>query len=75
MSSQQYDDLLKQVLLLPRQEQQRLIQALLNQTPPPPSNGKTLGDCMEERGLFGIASGPPDLSSNPKYMEGFGEDG
>lgn len=25
--------------------------------------------------LVGCFEGPPDLSTNPKYMEGFGEDG
>ena len=31
---------------------------------------KTCGELMEELG--GFFEGPPDLSTNPKYMEGFG---
>lgn len=38
-------------------------------------DGKTLGECMEARGLRGIAHGPVDLSTNPKHMEGFGGNG
>jgi predicted DNA-binding antitoxin AbrB/MazE fold protein len=37
---------------------------------------KTLFDMLNEVGLIGsIKDGPPDLSTNPKYMEGFGKDG
>lgn len=75
MSSRSYDDILKQVQQLSQEEQQRLIQELLSEiSPAEPSKGKTLGECMEQRGLLGIASGPRDLSTNPKHMEGFGED-
>lgn len=36
--------------------------------------GETLLDAWRRAGLVGcIRSGPPDLSTNPKYMEGFGE--
>lgn len=35
---------------------------------------KSVYDVMLEDGLIGIIEGtPPDLSTNPKYMEGFGE--
>jgi hypothetical protein len=38
------------------------------------SNGKkrrrTFGELAGH--LIGVAEGPPDLSSNPKYMEGYG---
>ena len=33
--------------------------------------GKTAADMIEEIGF--VHGGPPDLSTNPKYMEGFGE--
>jgi hypothetical protein len=35
---------------------------------------ESLYEALSRRGLIGcIADGPPDLSTNPKYMEGFGE--
>jgi hypothetical protein len=35
----------------------------------------SLYDRLAKKGLIGcIKGGPPDLSTNPKYMEGFGED-
>jgi predicted DNA-binding antitoxin AbrB/MazE fold protein len=39
-------------------------------------SGKTLFDVLNEVGWIGsIKDGPSDLSTNPKYMEGFGKDG
>lgn len=36
---------------------------------------ESLLDGLTRRGLIGIVkSGPPDLSTNPKHMEGFGRD-
>ena len=36
----------------------------------------TLFDVLNEVGWIGsIKDGPPDMSTNPKYMEGFGKDG
>jgi predicted DNA-binding antitoxin AbrB/MazE fold protein len=41
----------------------------------PADSDKTLFDVLNEAGLIGsIKDGPPDLSTNPKYMEGFGKD-
>lgn len=43
-----------------------------------PGNGAepTLYDLLDKAGLIGcIKDAPPDLSSNPKYMEGFGKGG
>ena len=35
---------------------------------------KSVYESLLEAGFIGcIADGPPDLSTNPKYMEGFGE--
>lgn len=37
-------------------------------------SGPTLYDLLNEAGWIGaIKDGPPDLSTNPKYMEGFGK--
>lgn len=39
-------------------------------------NDQTLFDVLNEVGWIGsIKDGPPDLSTNPKYMEGFGKSG
>jgi len=39
-----------------------------------PGQRKSAYDLLNEAGLIGcIDGGPADLSSNPKYMEGFGE--
>lgn len=36
--------------------------------------GLTAYDALVATGLLGcVTGGPPDLSTNPKYMEGFGE--
>lgn len=43
---------------------------VLNLKPFP--DGQTLGDLMKD--VCGKYEGPGDLSTNPKYMEGFGED-
>ncbi len=37
--------------------------------------GRTLYDAFAEDGLVGCLDGPSDLSTNPKYMEGFGKSG
>lgn len=38
-------------------------------------DGQTLFDRVERAGLIGCLKGAPaDLSTNPKYMEGFGRD-
>jgi hypothetical protein len=36
---------------------------------------RTLYDALAEDRLVGCFDGPPDLSTNPKYMEGFGQSG
>lgn len=41
---------------------------------PPPQPGESVFDRLQRAGLIGcIKDAPPDLSTNPKYMEGFGE--
>ena len=38
------------------------------------SKPRTLFDAFNERGMIGsITDAPPDWSTNPKYMEGFGQ--
>jgi hypothetical protein len=42
--------------------------------PSKPLNGESLYDKLNKKGLIGcLTGGPPDLSTNPKYMEGLGE--
>ncbi len=76
MSTERYDDVLKQALGLSADEQEQLIRQLARLAAErKQGNGKTLGECMEARGLRGIARGPADLSTNPKYLKGFGVNG
>ncbi len=78
MATEQYNDVLKRAQGLTPDEQQKLIAELARAAAENGngSRGKTLGECFRERGWVGMAKdGPADLSTNPKYMEGFGEDG
>jgi hypothetical protein len=38
------------------------------------NEGRSLYDALMGRGLIGCLDGPADLSTNPKYMEGFGRE-
>jgi hypothetical protein len=75
-------EVLEEAKRLPAEDQRRLIEELTQPAAPPKEdakgeNGKvrTLYDALEARGLIGfMTDGPPDLSTNPKYMEGFGRD-
>ena len=75
----EFDEILKRFDKLSRDKREELIDRLeqrqtadANGGPP----GRTLGDAFNERGMVGsIKDAPPDWSSNPKYMEGFGQDG
>ncbi len=76
MSTERYDDVLKRALGLSADEQEQLVRQLARRAAERKNgNGKTLGECMEARGLRGIAHGPADLSTNPEHMEGFGGNG
>jgi hypothetical protein len=63
------------------QSQEAILSNALRQYRAPPAdtgeNGghfETVYDVLERNGLIGcVKGGPPDLSTNPKYMEGFGE--
>lgn len=58
---------------------QQLLSRVMGTLPGQPSNGprdqnKSAYDLLNEAGLIGcIEGGPADVSSNPEYMEGFGE--
>jgi hypothetical protein len=76
MSTERYDDVYKKALGLSPDEQEQLIRQLARRAADKKNgDGKTLGQCMEARGLRGIAHGPTDLSTNPKHLEGFGDNG
>jgi hypothetical protein len=56
---------------------ERTAPTVRRKTPPPLNlepfpDGQTLGDVMKD--VCGKYEGPGDLSYNPKYMEGFGEE-
>ena len=77
MATQPYDDILKKAREeLSEVEQLRLAEELkvTTTTRDDGSTRKTLYDALNERGIIGsIADVPSDLSTNPKHMEGFGE--
>jgi hypothetical protein len=83
MSIEAYDDLLKRARAeLTPEEQRRFVEQLARGVArdlvPDVSgdSGKSLHDALEERGTIGaITNGPGDLSTNPTYLEGFGQDG
>ena len=74
-----YDEILKRFEKLSSDDREDLIDKLeQRQTTDTHDNqsGRTLGDAFNERGMVGsIKDAPPDWSNNPKYMEGFGQDG
>jgi hypothetical protein len=52
----------------------RQYQSVAKDEPSKPLSGESLFDKLNKKGLIGcLSGGPPDLSTNPKYMEGFGE--
>jgi hypothetical protein len=75
-------EVLEDAKRLPPDDQRRLIELLTEFSAtrtevPKAENGKvrTLYDALQARGLIGfLKDAPPDLSTNPKYMEGFGQD-
>lgn len=82
MPAKSFDDVLAEAKALPRDDQQRLIEELARPTKPekgdpPDQNGhvRTLYDALNARGLIAcLKDAPTDLSTNPKHMEGFGQD-
>lgn len=73
-----FEEVLNDARGLSPEDQQKLVRELTDRPEPPasPKEGKprTLYDALSERGIIGsITDAPPDLSTNPKYMEGFGQ--
>jgi len=79
MSNGKYDEILRQATdLLSREEQLELAQALAKQarTAQASQPTKTLYDALQARGVIGsISDAPADLGTNPKHLEGFGQNG
>lgn len=83
MSTEAFEDLLQRIRSeLTAEEQQRLAQQLSQSAGKAVTGGgdsetgKSLYDALNERGMIGsIVDGPGDLSTNPRHMEGFGQDG
>ncbi len=72
-----FEDVLKHARSLSAVGQAKLIDELTNPNPRTVNadgSVRTLYDALSERGLIGfMKDAPPDLSTNPKYMEGFGQ--
>jgi predicted DNA-binding antitoxin AbrB/MazE fold protein len=69
---------LKPLSPLTLQDQEVVSLVVKSVEPPKPSEaaetGETLYDILSKDGWIGsLKDAPPDLSTNPKYMEGFGE--
>lgn len=74
MPTKSYEEVLAEAKELSPEDRARLASELLR--PAPPANGelRSLYEALQARGLIGcITDAPPDLSTNPKYMEGFGQ--
>lgn len=72
-----FEEVLKNARSLSPEDQMKLIGELTSPTPQTlnaDGSVRTLYDALSERGLIGfMKDAPPDLSTNPKYMEGFGQ--
>ena len=76
-----YEKVLESARQLSPEDRRRLLRELEQPAPlpapePGPENGapRTMYDALMARGLIGcLEDAPPDLSTNPKYMEGFGQ--
>jgi hypothetical protein len=78
MSTEPFDEILKRFEELSPSEQERLLNQL-EQCQAKDRNGRdpprNLLESFNERGLIGsIKDAPSDWSTNPKYMEGFGNE-
>ncbi len=75
--SGKFDEILERFGKLSRTEREELIDKL-EQHQVPANNGtpsdQSLLDAFQKRGMIGsIKDAPPDWSSNPKYLDGFGQ--
>ena len=83
MSTEAFNDLLRRARSELMPEEQRRLGEQLTQIAGTnvalaigSETGKSLYDALNERGMIGsITDGPGDLSTNPKYLKGFGQDG
>jgi hypothetical protein len=78
MSNRKYDEILRQACeTLSREEQLQLARALTDtHASANTQDARTLYDALAARGIIGsITDAPADLGTNPKYMEGFGQNG
>ena len=76
MSTEPFDDILNRAKGLSPDERRRLIEELSKSvgTNGDSGDGPTLFDALNDRGIIGsIADAPPDLSTNPDHMQGFGQ--
>jgi len=72
----EFDEILERFDKLSPEQREKLIDKL-EQHQLPTTNGtssnQSLLDAFQKRGMVGsIKDAPPDWSSNPKYLEGFG---
>jgi len=77
MSTDPLDDVLKRAAELTPEQRELLIEKLQQQAAATngTNSGRTLFDAFNDEGMIGsITDAPEDWSTNPKYMEGFGED-
>ena len=81
MASDRFDDIFEQASHeLSRDEQLQLIEKLASLTRTAHGNGngsakvRSLYDALNVDGMIGsIVDAPPDLGTNPRHMEGFGQ--
>ena len=74
MPAKPYRDVLAEARRLSLEEQASLVREL-SQRPATATNGppRSLYEALQSRGLIGcLPDAPADLSTNPRYMEGFG---
>ena len=74
MSNASFDDILNRAKSLSPDERSRLIEELSKSVGTNGGDGRTLFDALSDRGIIGsITDAPPDLSTNPDHMQGFGQ--
>ena len=77
MATDPFDDILKRAAELTPAQRDQLIEKLQQQTTQTngTDSGRTVFDAFNDHGMIGsITDAPTDGSTNPKHMEGFGED-
>lgn len=75
MPSDSYDEILRRARHELSDEERRRLAIELRADQQPDAGGGSIYDSMARRGLIGkLTTAPPDLSTNPVHMEGFGKD-